>query len=376
MQPDDVQRVLDVIVKLIAVEVAGVEARLRVQLHKSQADENQFIRNKLVALRDDLCRILRGRRARRAAHAPVRSTPARFRGVQAMTTVIRKDVFSDTSALVSPWTHILSDETIDAYDDVIRQAGWEFGAHDANPVVLLAHNSQEPPIGRLTGREVRDRKLCGRIELALRGTSQFIDELRALMGLDGGGPNILRGVSVGFFPLEARPRAGSTKGGTEFLRQRLAEVSICSIPANPSALAIARSLKISRGTMARVFSGGNTISAHIAEARAAVTRERKIAETLDKIQMRVADLWVRYAQAMTQAEQQALLKQIETLERSEAVLTPPERRTADQKLKLRLDTLKAEQARNDPYGIEARGDSERPIREGSAQSASASTWNI
>lgn len=154
-----------------------------------------------------------------------------------MTKVVHKDVFSDTSALVSPFTHILSDELVDGYDDIIRQDGWDFSTHDANPVVLLAHNTQEPPVGRLTRREVRNKKLYGHIEMAPRGTSQRIDELRALMGIDGGGPNILRAVSVGFFPIESRPRAGSTKGGVEYLRQRLCEVSLCSVPANSSALA-------------------------------------------------------------------------------------------------------------------------------------------
>lgn len=60
MPNDDLQPVLDVVVKMIALEVGKAEARLRVELCRSQADESQFIHGELISLRDDLCRILRG----------------------------------------------------------------------------------------------------------------------------------------------------------------------------------------------------------------------------------------------------------------------------------------------------------------------------
>ena len=123
-----------------------------------------------------------------------------------MTPVIRKDTVSDTSALVHPFTHVLSDELIDSYGDIIRQAGWDLRNYRDNPVFLDSHKSHDPPIGMIPDLQVRDGKLYGRVEMAARGTSKRIDELRKLMGLDGG-KCILKGVSVGFFPIEKRPLA-------------------------------------------------------------------------------------------------------------------------------------------------------------------------
>jgi hypothetical protein len=54
------QQVLDAVARLVAAEVGKAESRLRVELCKSQSDENRFVWAELVALRDDLCRVLRG----------------------------------------------------------------------------------------------------------------------------------------------------------------------------------------------------------------------------------------------------------------------------------------------------------------------------
>ena len=48
---------------------------------------------------------------------------------------------------------------------------------------------------------------------------------------------ILKAVSVGFQPIEANPRKS---GGYEFVRSALHEVSLVAVPANPSALAVAK----------------------------------------------------------------------------------------------------------------------------------------
>jgi hypothetical protein len=48
------------IIQLVAVETDRAESRLRVELCKSQNAESHFVRAELLALRDDLCRILRG----------------------------------------------------------------------------------------------------------------------------------------------------------------------------------------------------------------------------------------------------------------------------------------------------------------------------
>lgn len=57
---ENLQEVLDTVTKLIALEVEKAEAKLRTELCKSQSDESQFVRDELISLREDLCRILRG----------------------------------------------------------------------------------------------------------------------------------------------------------------------------------------------------------------------------------------------------------------------------------------------------------------------------
>jgi hypothetical protein len=91
----------------------------------------------------------------------------------------------------------------------------------------------------------------GHLALAPEGTSARIDEIRKLV--DAG---ILKAVSVGFHSLEDEPlNKKEPYGGTRFLKQELVECSLVSIPANPNALAVAKSLKISPSTIDLVFAG-------------------------------------------------------------------------------------------------------------------------
>ena len=87
----------------------------------------------------------------------------------------------------------------------------------------------------------------GELELAPKGTSDRIDEIRAL--IDAG---ILKAVSVGFRPVESKPRKESD-WGVFFTKAELVETSVVSVPANPNALAVAQSLKISPATIDLVF---------------------------------------------------------------------------------------------------------------------------
>lgn len=150
----------------------------------------------------------------------------------------------------------LSDETVDRMGDVIMAAGWNLENFKRNPVALFNHRS-DFPVGRWRNLAVRDGKLTGRLDMAPKGTSPRIDEIRAL--IDHG---ILKAVSVGFKSLEEEPldkRSPSSGGpfpglgGKRYLKQELVETSIVSVPANPNALAVAKSLNISADTMKTVF---------------------------------------------------------------------------------------------------------------------------
>jgi HK97 family phage prohead protease/HK97 family phage major capsid protein len=149
---------------------------------------------------------------------------------------------------VSGLEFVLSDETPDRLDDIILSDGWDLSNFKKNPIALFNHKS-DFPIGKWHNLHVdADKKqLRGKLELAPVGTSPRIDEIHKL--IDAG---ILKAVSVGFKPIETRPRKESD-WGSFFVKSELVETSLVSVPANPNALAIAKSLKISPETLDLVF---------------------------------------------------------------------------------------------------------------------------
>lgn len=143
---------------------------------------------------------------------------------------------------------VLSDETLDRYGDVIEAEGWVLTNFRRNPIALFGHNSSFP-IGTWTNIRVEGGKLLARLKLAAKGTSARIDELISLVE-----QGILRAVSVGFRPLEWEPLdAKKPYGGQRYTKSELLETSLVSVPANPAALQLAKSLNISDETMSLAF---------------------------------------------------------------------------------------------------------------------------
>lgn len=140
--------------------------------------------------------------------------------------------------------YVMSDETVDRYGDVIRADGWQLGNFRKNPVALFGHNSSFV-IGKWTKVRVDGGALKGRLELLPPGTSERLDEIRA--AVEAG---VLRAVSVGFRPVNSEPLPS---GGYEYTKSELMECSLVSIPANPNALQIAKSLNLSDAALQTVF---------------------------------------------------------------------------------------------------------------------------
>jgi HK97 family phage prohead protease len=143
---------------------------------------------------------------------------------------------------------VLSDMTVDSYGDVIGDAahptlGWDTRDFEKNPIALWAHDGRAP-IGTWRNVNVTNGALRGQLRLAPHGTSTLVNELRALMAA-----HVLRGISVGFVPIEYGPR----KGGIHYLKQKLIEASLVAVPANPSALLCAKALGVSKQTIAMIF---------------------------------------------------------------------------------------------------------------------------
>jgi len=146
--------------------------------------------------------------------------------------------------------YVLSDETPDRMGDVIESAGWDLREFKKNPIALFGHRS-DFPIGRWrnVGVNKETKQLRGHLELAPKGASPRIDEIRALVEA-----GILRAVSVGFKAVDHVPiNPKDPWSGSRYSKQELVECSLVAVPANPNALSVARSLKISDDIMSRVF---------------------------------------------------------------------------------------------------------------------------
>jgi HK97 family phage prohead protease/HK97 family phage major capsid protein len=161
-------------------------------------------------------------------------------------------IFRTHAENVNGMNFILSDETPDRMGEIISANGWDLKNFSKNPIALFGHRS-DFPVGRWKNLEVKDGKLKGKLELAPAGTSARIDEIRSLV--DAG---ILKAVSVGFRSIKKEgmdDKSDPYFGPFRYLSQELVECSLVSVPANPNALAVAKSLKISPATIDVVFAG-------------------------------------------------------------------------------------------------------------------------
>lgn len=125
---------------------------------------------------------------------------------------------------------VLSEESPDRMDDIIRQDGWDLANFKSNPVMLWAHDSRViPPIGKWRNIQRVGKQLTA--VGVFDETDPFAVEIERKLRA-----GILNGVSVGFRVLKKRPRGDGVEGW-EFLKSELLEASIVSIPAHPNALA-------------------------------------------------------------------------------------------------------------------------------------------
>ena len=125
----------------------------------------------------------------------------------------------------------------DRKGDVIDPSGWELEGYRRNPVFLWAHDRSRPPIGKSQRIWVEDDALYAEVEFA---PTDFAGEIAGLYER-----GFMRGVSVGFLPLETEVRKASNgRRGYLYRRQELLEISAVPVPMHDGALAgIPRSLR-------------------------------------------------------------------------------------------------------------------------------------
>lgn len=171
---------------------------------------------------------------------------------------------------------VLSDATPDRFGDVVEPKGFEVDAFQKNPICLFNHDKGFI-IGKWQDLKVGNTDLRGHLQLAPKGTSPRIDEIRRLVEAD-----ILRAVSVGFRPLEDEPiNKKDPWGGTRYMKHELIEASLVAVPANPNALAVAKSLNISPTTVRMVFgehASDRTVQRQFARGEHADTKRESVKE--------------------------------------------------------------------------------------------------
>jgi HK97 family phage prohead protease len=137
-------------------------------------------------------------------------------------------------------SYILSTPSVARDNHTIAAAGWKLDAYKSNPVFLWAHDSNEPPIGKMVDIGTVDDQLRGTVEYADADIYPFADTIfRLVKG------SFLNAVSVSWNPLKwSYTKDPSRPGGIDFTQQELLEVSQCPVPCLAAALVTARSAGI------------------------------------------------------------------------------------------------------------------------------------
>jgi HK97 family phage major capsid protein/HK97 family phage prohead protease len=162
----------------------------------------------------------------------------------------------------NPLTFVMSDDSVDRMGDIIEQRGWVLGNFKRNPQCLFGHDS-DMPIGEWKNVRVEGGKLVGELVFGPESVCPTTDKMRAFVAA-----GMMRAVSVGFRPILAEAIEGSKVGGVRYKAAELMECSLVSIPANPNALAVAKSLNLSDDVRQLVF-GKSAVETSDADRRGA-----------------------------------------------------------------------------------------------------------
>jgi HK97 family phage major capsid protein len=148
------------------------------------------------------------------------------------------------------------------------------------------------PIGEWKNVRVEGGKLLGELVFGPIGACPTTDKMRAFVEAGH-----MRAVSVGFRPVVAEPIEGSKQGGVRFKAAELVECSLVSIPANPNALAVAKSLNLSDDTRRLIF--GETAGKASTIERRGMSGEPAVS-TSDRKNLKMATLSERIVDAQNE----------------------------------------------------------------------------
>ena len=123
-----------------------------------------------------------------------------------------------------------SDNSVDRYNEVIDQAGWDLDNFRANPVIPDCHNygTIADILGKALSVSVTDGQLVNRVEFC-------VDNPMGLLAYKMAKGGFLKSQSVGFIPLEWTNGNASGQPDRTYTKCELLEISLVVVPANPGA---------------------------------------------------------------------------------------------------------------------------------------------
>ena len=150
----------------------------------------------------------------------------------------------------------ISTDALDRDREVLLPQGMDASDFEKNPVVFFNHEHRSVPVGKVVSlRRMADHWLA-KVVLAARPAAHVGEWLPdTLLSLIQQG--VVRGMSVGFEPVEARAPSKKDKEtfGPEvtrvFSKWKLVELSIAPLPANQEALIVAVSKKLITAAQAK-----------------------------------------------------------------------------------------------------------------------------
>lgn len=124
-----------------------------------------------------------------------------------------------------------SEEIVDRDGDIIRIAGIDLSNYKKNPTVFWSHNYYEPPIGRAVKVWKDDKQLKFKIEF-VRGEDYPLAGTIYKMYKNG----FLNSFSIGFRPDPQFSKFQEKRGGYDFEKVELIEISAVGVPSNVRAV--------------------------------------------------------------------------------------------------------------------------------------------
>lgn len=181
-----------------------------------------------------------------------------------------------------PFHFVVSTEGMNRKGFRIDQSGWDLSHFLANPIALWMHDPEQP-IGTWSDVKVQGGRLMARLNLAAKGTSEFIDGLRSLME-----QGILKATSVGLRVVDY-VEDKKTKELT-VTKAELREISVVTVPADPGALRALQTLSDDvrdRILSSKSVTSGKTAGFHPPTTKG--TRQMSLAERIRAMEAELAE---------------------------------------------------------------------------------------